>query len=116
MEFLLKKCASFIHSFHKQIVVVFALLTAVSIVTIFYMEIKTDIIDVLPSKNKKVGQLKDFIEKYGISDNVVLLLESTENEIDEQTELIETLANKLAASPYIEHVDYSPLKYEHCFC
>uniref|UniRef100_UPI001469E201 hypothetical protein n=1 Tax=Kuenenia stuttgartiensis TaxID=174633 RepID=UPI001469E201 len=58
---------------------------------------------------------KDFIEKYGISDNVVLLLESTENEIDEQTELIETLANKLAASPYIEHVDYSPLKYENSF-
>ncbi|MCF6150911.1 membrane transport protein mmpL8 [Candidatus Kuenenia stuttgartiensis] len=115
MEFFLKKCASFIHSFHKQIVVVFALLTAVSIVTIFYMEIKTDIIDVLPSKNKKVGQFKDFIEKYGISDNVVLLLESTENEIDEQTELIETLANKLAASPYIEHVDYSPLKYENSF-
>jgi len=115
MESLLKKCAYFVHIFHKHIIVAFALLTVISIVIIFKMEIKTDIIDVLPSNNKKVDQFRDFIKKYGVSDNIVLLLESSENKIDEQIELIETLANKLAASPYIEYVDYSPLKYKNSF-
>ncbi|MGR3309464.1 MAG: efflux RND transporter permease subunit [Candidatus Brocadiales bacterium] len=74
------------------------------------MEINSDILDVLPTNNKNVAQFKDFIEKYGTMDNITFVIESEDNRIDEQIELIENLAKRLIQSPLIAYVDYSPLK------
>jgi uncharacterized protein len=110
MERFLKKLAYVIFLYHKRIVIIFSLLTIVSFITIFNMEIRSDIIDVLPAKNKAVVQFKDFMEKYGTMDNVVVAIESDGDRIDEQIDLIEDLTKRLIASPFIEYVDYSPLK------
>lgn len=110
MELLLKKIAYFIFLHHKRIVIVFSLLTVFSLIATFYIEINSDIIDVLPANNKNVAQFKDFIEKYGTMDNIVMIIESEDNAIDEQVLLIENLAKRLTASPLFSYVDYSPLK------
>lgn len=115
LEFLLKKIAYFIFSHHKRIVIVFSLLTVLSLIATFYMEINSDIIDVLPANNKNIAQFKDFIETYGTMDNIVVVIESENNTIDEQIELIENLAKKLTESPLIAYVDYSPLKFKSDF-
>lgn len=74
------------------------------------MEIKSDIIDVLPSGNKTVSQFRDFTEKYGMLDKVTVVVESGSNAVYEHIDLIENLSGKLSGSPLIEYVDYSPLK------
>lgn len=110
MEQFLKKIAYGIFVYHKWIVIIFALITVISLITIFHMEIRSDIIDVLPAKNKTVAQFKDFMEKYGTMDNVIVVIESDSNRIEEQIDLIDDLAKRLTASPLIEYVDDSPLK------
>ncbi len=115
MEQFLKRVAYGIFLYHKHIVIVFSLLTIISLITIFNMEIRSDIIDVLPAKNKAVAQFKDVMEKYGTVDNVVVVIEADGNRIDEQIGLIEDMAKRLIASPLIEYVDYSPLKFQSDF-
>jgi uncharacterized protein len=108
VETLFRKTAAFISSYHKIIVLAFALLTAVSVYIVFHMEIRTDIIDVLPKGNKAVMRFKEFIENYGALDNVTIMIEPEGGSVDESIDLIETLAVKLKKSPFIEYVDYGP--------
>ncbi len=109
MERFLKRVSHFIFKYHKSIVALFSLLTVLSIITILHMEIKTDIIDVLPRDNKTVNQFKDFLQKFGAMDNLIIAVQSENKTIDDQIELVEDIAKKLNGSPLIEHVDYSPL-------
>ena len=60
------------------------------------MEIKTDIIDVLPTNNKNVNQFKEFLQKFSAMDNLIIVVKSKTKPIDEQTNLIEDLAKKLS--------------------
>ncbi|RJQ51657.1 MAG: hypothetical protein C4526_09430 [Nitrospiraceae bacterium] len=110
MENLLKKISGFVFLYHKPIVFIYVLLTALSLITVFNMEIKTDIIDVLPEGNKTVTQFRDFMEKYGASDNITVILETGNSPIEDHTDLVETLADKLKRSPLIEYADYNILQ------
>lgn len=112
MESFLKKIAYFIFIYHKSIVVLFSLLTVLSIITSFNMEIKTDIIDVLPTNNKNVNQFKEFLQKFSAMDNLIIVVKSKTKPIDEQTNLIEDLAKKLSESALIKYVDSSPFKFK----
>lgn len=110
METVLKKISAFVFLYYKAIIIAFALLTAFSFIVVLNMEIKTDIIDVLPKGNKTVAQFKDFMEKYGAQDHVTLIVEPENNAVEEHIDLIEALAGKLRGSSLIEYVDYSPLQ------
>jgi predicted RND superfamily exporter protein len=112
MERFLKRMAHFIVSHHKSIIVLFSLLTVLSIIAILKMEIKTDIIDVLPRDNRIVNQFKDFLQKFGAMDNLIIAVQSENKTIDEQIELIEDVVKKLNESRLIEYVDYSPLLFK----
>jgi len=112
LEYLLRKVAFVIFLHYKKIVIVFSILIIASFYTIFHMKIESDVLDVLPSDNKTVAQYKDFIEKYGTMDNIIFIVESEDNRISENIDLIENIAKNLSESPLIEYVDYSPLKYK----
>ncbi len=107
MEFLLKKISHFISLYYKFIVFAFTLLIVISTFTVFKMEIKTDIIDVLPKGNSTVTQFRDFMEKYGALDYITIAIESDNNSIEDHIDLIEDIAEKLKKIPLIEYVDYS---------
>ncbi|OOP57155.1 MAG: hypothetical protein AYP45_05055 [Candidatus Brocadia carolinensis] len=94
----------------KKIVIGFSILIFASCYTIFHMKIESDVLDVLPSDNKTVAQYKDFIEKYGTMNNIIFIVESEDNRISENIDLIENIAKNLSKSPLIEYVDYSPIK------
>lgn len=111
LEYLFKKVAPFIFLHYQHIVIAFSLLIIISLYTIFNMNIESDILDVLPTNNKTVAQYKDFIEKYGAMDNIVFMIETDNNRIEEYGDLIENLAKKLIESPCIEYVDHSPLTF-----
>ncbi|MCC6326653.1 MAG: MMPL family transporter [Candidatus Brocadia sp.] len=112
LEHLLRKVAFVIFLYHKKIVILFSVLIIASFYTIFHMKIESDVLDVLPSGNKTVAQYKDFIEKYGTMDNIVFIVESEDNKISENIDLIEKIAKNLSESPLIEYVDYGPLNYK----
>ncbi len=106
LERILKKASAVVLARYGLIIFLFALLTAVSIYTVYNMEIKTDLIDVLPRDNPAVAQFKDFLQKYNILESVTIIVSSKTNSVDENADLIETIAAKLKQSPLVEHVDY----------
>jgi predicted RND superfamily exporter protein len=109
MERLLRKTAGIIFSYHRLIAIAFTIITAISILVVSKMEIKTDIIDVLPSGSEEVVRFKDFLENYGALDRVTVVIEAEKGMIAEHLDLIESLAEMLKKSPMVEYVDYSPL-------
>lgn len=110
METVLKRISDVIFHHYRTIIVVFACLTLISFIAVFNMEIDTDIIDVLPKGDKNVTDFRDFMENYGASDGITVIVESGSNTIEDHIDLIETLANKLKQSSLIEHVDYNILQ------
>ncbi len=92
---------------YRFIAMFFALLTALSVYTVFHMEIRTDLIDVLPKGNPAVSQFRDFTQKYNILESVTVIVSAPSNSIGEYGDLIEALASKLKQSPLIESVDYT---------
>lgn len=112
LEYFFEKVATFIFLYYKQIVIAFSLLIITSLYSIFNMNIESDILDVLPSNNKTVAEYKDFMEKYGAMDNIVFMVETDDNRIEEYGDIIENLTKKLMESPLIEYVDYSPLAFK----
>jgi uncharacterized protein len=106
---LLRTLARFVVSYHKFLTVVFVILTAVSLITVANMEIKTDVIDVLPNDNETVARFKDFMQDYGVLDNITLIVESENSPVEEHLDLVESIAERLKTSPLIDFVDYSPL-------
>lgn len=115
MELFLKKISEFVCGYYKAIIIGFAALTILSLITVFRMKIETDIIDVLPGDNEAVMQFKDFMQKHGALDNITIVMESDSKTIEDHIDLIEILAGKLKKSPLIESVDYSPLSVKNDF-
>ena len=109
LERMLKKASAVVLARYRLIAILFALLTAVSIYTVYHMEIKTDLIDVLPKGNPAVAQFRDFMQKYNILESVTIIVSSQTNSVDENADLIETLAAKLKQSRLVERVDYTAL-------
>jgi predicted RND superfamily exporter protein len=106
-EALLKKAAAFVLARYRLISFIFALLTAASLYTVWHMEIRTDIIDVLPSGNSAVSQFRDFMRQYNVLETVTVIVTSRTNSVEERADLIEGLAEGLGKSPLVERVDHT---------
>jgi uncharacterized protein len=107
LERLLKIAAAFILARYRLISCLFAILTVGSIYTVYNMEIRTDIIDVLPTGNTAVTQFRDFMQKYNILESVTVVITSRTNSVEENIDLIETLAAKLRKSTLVSQVDHT---------
>jgi len=107
LERLLKMAADLVLARYRLISCVFALLTAGSVYMVCHMEIRTDIIDVLPSGNPAVSQFRDFMQKYNILESVTVIISSRTNPVEENSDLIETLAAKLKQSALVAQVDHT---------
>jgi len=107
LERILKKAANVVLASYRLIVLLFALLTAASIYIVCHMEIRTDLIDVLPKGNASVAQFRDFMQKYNVLESVTVVVSSPTNSIYEYADLIESLGARLKESQLVEHVDYS---------
>jgi len=107
LERMLKRAAAVVLAHHRLIVLIFFLITAASVYAVCRMEIKTDLIDVLPRGNPAVAEFRDFMQKYNVLESVTVVITSGTNSVDEYADLIETLAGRLKESPLIERVDYT---------
>ena len=110
IESLLRRVSKIVFLYHKTIVVAFVILTIICVFIAITMEVRTEIIDVLPRKSKTVAQFKDFLQKYSSVDNISIVVESPTNAIEDHTDLIETIAERLKTSSLFEYVDYSALQ------
>jgi uncharacterized protein len=84
-----------------------ATLAAIVVVRI---PVTTDILDVLPEKNPAIVAFTDFLQDFGILDGLVIVVESDGQSVESLIGTVQTLGERLSASPYVTSVDYNLLR------
>lgn len=107
LEKILNRLASIVLTHHRAIIGLFLILTLLSLWCVSRLEIKTDLIDVMPHGNPVVSQFKDFMQKYDILESVTVVISSDANTVEDNAALIEALALRLKQSKLVEQVDYT---------
>jgi predicted RND superfamily exporter protein len=71
------------------------------------MPLRTDLLDALPAGNPEIVAFTDFFRDFGLLDGLVVVVESEEPSPDVLIEAVESLGERLAASPLLESIDYN---------
>ena len=117
MNAQLEGLASLVSKYHKAIVAAWVVFGVVATLFVVKLELKTDLMDVLPADDPKITPFKEFLADFGSMDNLVVVVESSgvESSSKETGEVgdilvtldaVEALADALAASELVEYVDY----------
>lgn len=106
MSTFLRILAGFIFRQHKPIALLSLAMAVASIFLVARIELKTDILDVLPASDPRVEPFKEFISDFGSTDNLILVLETAPGEILNYLDMAGELSRKVAASDKTEFVDY----------
>ncbi|HSB78882.1 MAG TPA: MMPL family transporter [Candidatus Methylomirabilis sp.] len=86
------------------------ILAALAAIVVVRIPVTTDILDVLPERNPAIAAFKDFLQDFGILDGLVIVVESEDRSIDSLIGTVQTLGERLSASPYVASVDYNLLR------
>lgn len=86
------------------------ILAALAAMVVVRIPVTTDILDVLPEKNPAIAAFTDFLQDFGILDGLVIVVESEDQSIDSLIGTVQTLGERLSASPYVASVDYNLLR------
>ncbi len=115
MEKMLEKLGPFVYRRHKAILLFICLLTAASFALVLRLELKSDLMDALPSDNPAVDEFTGFLSDFGSADNLIIAVKSKDSRAIERIDLVESLGRKLSASGYVDWADYNVLSNESGF-
>ncbi len=110
MEYHFKRLSSFITGSARTLAAFALIGSLICALLIFRIEFKTDLTDVLPSNDPQMLQFKGFLSDFGSAENLVVVVEAEDGNILENLDLVEDLAGRLEASPYVESVEYNAMK------
>lgn len=105
----LKKLSSFVCRFHVLTLIVLGLLTVTSASLVFKIELKTDIMDLLPQGNQAMDRFRNLAKDFGSLDNLTIVIASKDKKALEYSALAEDIANRLTLSGLVEYADYNAL-------
>lgn len=109
MDKILKWLAGLILRSHTYVLAVTGVLTVGAVFMILRLEIKPDIMDVLPAKNPAIETFTDFIKDFGTTDNLIIVLESKGKKADDYFETAAALSDRLLETGLVDFVDYNAL-------
>ena len=93
-----------------KIAVAFLLAAVASGGIVTRMPVRTNLLDVLPEGNPTIRAFRGFLEDFGMMDSLVLVVSSRERSPDRLIQAVETIGEKLAASPRVASVDYNSVR------
>lgn len=109
MKEILKAFAELIIRAHIKILFVVGAVTIAATFMLLRLEIKPDIMDVLPAKNPAIDVFTSFIKDFGSSDNLIIVLESKSKKADEYFDVASAMSDKLLETGLVDFVDYNAL-------
>jgi len=109
MDKILKWLAGLISRSHIYVLAVTGVLTVGAVFMVLRLEIKPDIMDVLPAKNPAIKTFTNFIKDFGTTDNLIVVLESKGKKADDYFETAAALSDRLHATGLVDFVDYNAL-------
>ncbi|HDY88199.1 MAG TPA: hypothetical protein ENH82_08815 [bacterium] len=107
MNRFLIKTANFVHVYYKYILVISAIVAVLFASFIFRIEIKSDMMDVMPSDNPSMKLFAETLNEFQRINALTIVVNSGNERIERHTEFIEQLAQRITESSLIRDVDYS---------
>ncbi len=97
----------FIHRFHKTIIALAMVITAISIMGAMRLQLNLSLFSLLPSGRPEVQRFFEITEEVGLQSLLISVIEVDENlEMPAIKEFMDLLAQHYAESPLIAKVDY----------
>jgi len=109
MNSFLEKISQFIYGYHKHILIASIIISVLSLALMLNIEIKTDIMDVLPADNPSLKLFDETVSDFKRKDALTIVIESKNSKIVNHIEFIDSIGRRLSESPLIEYVDYNVL-------
>ncbi len=106
---LLKKLSCFVCRFHVLTLIALGALTVLSAFLVFKIELKTDLMDLLPRNNPAMDRFRDLTKDFGSLDNLTIVIASKDKKALEYSALAEDIAKRLTSSGLAEYADYNAL-------
>ena len=106
---LLKRLSSFVCRFHVLTLIGLGALTVLSAFLVFKIELKTDLMDLLPQNNPAMDRFRSLTKDFGSLDNLTIVIASKDKKALEYSALAEDIANRLTLSGLAEYADYNAL-------
>jgi uncharacterized protein len=99
--------SQFIHRFHKAIIVLALVITAISILGVMRLHLNLSLFSLLPSGRPEVQRFFEITEEVGFQSLLISIIEVDESlKMPDITEFMDTLAHRYAENPLIAKVDY----------
>ncbi|MFC1875668.1 RND family transporter [Thermodesulfobacteriota bacterium] len=99
--------SQFIHRFHKAIIIMALILTAISIMAALRLKLNLSLFSLLPSDRPEVQRFFEITEEVGFQSLLISVITVDETlDVSTITELMNTLAGQYAENPMISKVDY----------
>ncbi|MBI5885429.1 MAG: MMPL family transporter [Deltaproteobacteria bacterium] len=109
MDKILKGLARLISRSHAYVLAATGVLTVAAVFMLLRLEIKPDIMDVLPAKNPAIETFTNFIKDFGTTDNLIVVLESKGGKAGDYFETAAALSDRLIETGLVDFVDYNAL-------
>lgn len=109
MNNLLKGIAYVIYRYHGYILIIAAIFAVLSMILISKIELKTDIMDVLPANNPSMNLFSETMDDLGRMNALTVVLETSGSDIEKHIDIIDVLSHGFSESPLVKDVDYSLL-------
>lgn len=90
-----------------KVAVVVLLIAAASGGIVARIPIRTNLLDVLPDGNPTIRAFRGFLDDFGMTDSLVLVVSSRGKSPERLIQAVETIGEELAASPMVASVDYN---------
>jgi predicted RND superfamily exporter protein len=107
MKNVLVKTAHFVHHYYKYILVVSAVISVIAVALILNMEMNADLMDVMPADNPSMKLFAETLNELQRVNALVIVIDSGSGGIEQHTEFIDRLSQRLSGSSLIDAVDSS---------
>lgn len=107
MKHILIKTAHFVHHYYKYILVVSAVISVIAVALILNMEMNADMMDVMPADNPSMKLFAETMNELQRVNALVIVIDSGSGGIEQHTEFIDRLSQRLSGSSLINAVDSS---------
>jgi predicted RND superfamily exporter protein len=107
MKQILIKTAHFVHHSYKYILVVSAVISVIAVALILNIEMNADMMDVMPADNPSMKLFAETMSELQRANALVLVIDSGSGGIEQHTEFIDRLTQRLTESSLIAAVDSS---------
>ncbi|MBI5235983.1 MAG: MMPL family transporter [Deltaproteobacteria bacterium] len=109
MEKILKRLGSLACRFHVLTLIALGALTVFSASLVFKIELKTDLMDLLPRNDPSMDRFRELSKEFGSLDNLTIVIASKDKKALDYSALAEDIAKKLTSSGLAEYADYNAL-------